>query len=131
MRRRDFIALLGSAAAAWPLVARAQQTSIPIVGFVDAGSAVASAHYATAFRQGLNEAGYTDPRNVTVEYHWLEGQYNRVSGVIADLVNRRVAVIATPASIPASLAAKAASCCTKESCQGRWPEDQIHHLPEA
>jgi putative ABC transport system substrate-binding protein len=109
IKRREFIALLGGAAAAWPLTARAQQTTMPVVGFVDAGSAVASAQYAAAFRQGLNEAGYTDGRNVTVEYHWLEGRYNRVPGVIADLVNRRVAVIATPASIPASLAAKAAT----------------------
>jgi len=110
VKRREFITLLvGGAAAAWPLAARAQQTSIPIVGFVDAGSAVASAHYATAFRQGLNEAGYTDGRNVTVEYHWLEGRYDRMPGMIADLVSRRVTVIATPASIPASLAAKAAT----------------------
>jgi putative ABC transport system substrate-binding protein len=82
---------------------------MPVIGFVDAGSAVAAAQYAAAFRQGLNEAGYTDGRNVTVEYHWLEGRYDRLPGVIADLVSRRVAVIATPASIPASLAAKAAT----------------------
>src|SRR5215470_1131686 len=82
---------------------------MPVIGFVDAGSAVAAAQYAAAFRQGLNEAGYTDGRNVTVEYHWLEGRYDRVQGVIADLVSRRVAVIATPGSIPATLAAKAAT----------------------
>ena len=108
MNRREFIALFGGAAA-WPLAARAQQATLPVIGFVDAGSAVASAQFATAFRQGLNEAGYTDGRNVTVEYHWLEGRYDRVQGVIADLVSRRVAVIATPGSIPATLAAKAAT----------------------
>ena len=108
IKRRDFVSLL-SGAAAWPLAARAQQPAMPVIGFVDAGSAVASAQFATAFRQGLNEAGYTDGRNVTVEYHWLEGRYDRMSGVIADLVSRRVAVIATPASIPVTLAVKAAT----------------------
>jgi putative ABC transport system substrate-binding protein len=108
MRRREFI-VLGGAATAWPLAARAQQAALPVIGFVDLGSAVASAHFAAAFRNGLNETGYNDGKNVTVEYHWLEGRYDRLPGLMAELVGRRVAVIATPNSIPASLAAKAAT----------------------
>ena len=107
--RRELLVGLGGAATAWPLAARAQQPALPVIGFVDAGSAVSSAQWATAFRQGLTEAGYTDGRNVTVEYHWLDGRYDRVPGVISDLVSRRVAVIATPGSVPATLAAKAAT----------------------
>jgi hypothetical protein len=79
---------------------------MPVIGFVDLGSAVASARFAAAFRNGLNETGYSDGKNVTVEYHWLEGRYDRLPAQIAELVGRRVAVIATPVSIPASLAAK-------------------------
>ena len=108
MKRRTFIAGLGSVAA-WPVVARAQQATVPVVGFVDAGSAEASAGYAAAaFRKGLVETGYVDGQNLTVEYHWLEGQFDRVPELMADLVRRRVAVIATPAEA-AALAAKAAT----------------------
>jgi putative tryptophan/tyrosine transport system substrate-binding protein len=108
MRRREFIGGLGSAAA-WPLAARAQQPALPVIGFVDSGSAEASAGYVAAFRKGLGETGYVEGQNVTVEYHWLEGQYDRLPALMADLVRRRVAVIATPASFPASIAAKAAT----------------------
>jgi putative tryptophan/tyrosine transport system substrate-binding protein len=107
MRRRDFIALLSSVAGDWPLAVRAQQAALPIVAFINAGSADASANRSAAFRKGLNEAGYVEGQNVTVEYHWLEGQYDRLPALVTDLVRRRVAVIATPANTPGSLAAKA------------------------
>ena len=108
MRRREFITLLGSVAAAWPLTARAQQRALPEVAFVRDGSADASARFVAAFRRGLNETSYVEGQNVTVEYHWLESQYDRLPALIADLVRRQVAVIATPGALPA-LAAKAAT----------------------
>jgi putative ABC transport system substrate-binding protein len=108
MRRRNFLTLLGGAAT-WPLAARAQQPALPVVGFVAGGAASVSAPNVAQFRKGLGEAGHVEGQNVTVEYHWLEGQFDRLPALMTDLVRRRVAVIATPGGNLAAQAAKAAT----------------------
>jgi putative ABC transport system substrate-binding protein len=107
IERRKFLATLGGAAASWPLAARAQQGGMPVVGFLHGASADGAAYQVTAFRQGLNQTGYVEGQNVTIEYRWAEGQYNRLPALATDLVAHPLAVIATAGGISSVLAAKA------------------------
>jgi putative tryptophan/tyrosine transport system substrate-binding protein len=108
MRRREFIAALGSAAA-WPAVGRAQQPTLPTIGFLNSGSAASFAVFAARFRDGLNETGYVEGRNVAIEYRWADGHYDRLAALAADLVRRGVDVIAATGNSFPGLAAKAAT----------------------
>src|SRR5262245_28400410 len=107
MRRREFVTMIGSVAA-WPLAARAQQQALPVIGFLDGWHREGFDPYVAAFRQGLSETGYVEGKRVTIEYRWAQGDYNRLTALVADLIQRQAAVILTGAT-PVTRAAKAAS----------------------
>src|SRR5215469_18716031 len=119
MRRRDFIKVAAGSAVTWPRAARAQRPTMPMIGFIRDGSAESNARWLAGFHKGLSETGYVEGQNVTVEYHWLEGKYDRVPELVADLVRRHVTAIASLGTSPAQARGVSSSPATIRL--GHWP----------